>query len=902
MKDSNQTKEQLLAELVSLRTRLNQLEHKQLGAKKVEEALASAHRRLNHLLSASPAIIYSCQTHGEYAATYVSDNIERILGYTPAQFAREPNFWLKHIHADDQKRVLDKLHLLGEKHTHTYEYRFRCADGTYRWIYDEMQLIRDDREQPIEMVGSMIDITDLKQVEEELRGARKEWENIFQGIGQSAIILDEHYTIQEVNHATVQALGRPAQELIGKKCYEIFHGNDAPPGGCPLATILQSGHLETVEMEIEAFNGVFLVSCTPIVDERGNLQKIIHIATDVTDRKRAEEDLRQERDFNKRLIQASPAFIVSISPEGKTLMMSNAMLEALGYTSDEVTGKDYLSTFVPQADRELLGGVFGQLIDQNESTVNENRVVAKDGRELMVLWHGRQVLDECGNVEYFFGIGIDITERKRVEEALRFTQFSIDRTTEAAFWVGPDAHFVYVNEAACQSLGFTREELLTMTVHDIDPGMSPEAWAVHWQDLKARRSFTLTSCHRKRTGEMFPVEITVNYLEYQGQEYNFAIARDITERKRAEEDLRKSEFFLRETQKIARVGGWKANPETDFLAWTEGVYDIIEVPLDYKPGLKEGLKYYLPEYFPVLQKRIQRSYTHGEPFVEECEVMTESGKRLWTEVRGVARVVEDKTAYVYGTFQDITVRKRAEESVRMAEVGKLASGLVHEVRNPLNAMRMQIAVIRNKLGAPDSQNLDMAVTQLERLEHEVLRVQELANDFLSYGRPASDRPETIELTRVVIDIAEFIRPEFEQNSVHVQVLCDKDLGELTVRMDLSKLRQVLLNLAENSRQALQRGGQLSFICDRPSDREVRIQVQDTGCGIMAEQLPRIFDAFYSTKDEGTGLGLAIVKRTIEAVGGYVKVTSEVDQGTCFELYLPLVQDGSFDRPGAEIKH
>jgi signal transduction histidine kinase len=216
-------------------------------------------------------------------------------------------------------------------------------------------------------------------------------------------------------------------------------------------------------------------------------------------------------------------------------------------------------------------------------------------------------------------------------------------------------------------------------------------------------------------------------------------------------------------------------------------------------------------------------------------------------------------------------------------------------------MRMQIAVIRHKLGQPDQRNINLAVTQLEHLEHEVSRVQELANDFLAYGRPASDHPQIIELAQVVSDVAEFIKPELEQTGARIDVTVGENSGILTVCMDLSKLRQVLLNLAGNARQAMAHGGRLSLGCDMPSSREARIQVRDTGCGIPPEQLPRIFDAFYSTKDEGTGLGLAIVKRTIEAAGGRVQVESEVDHGTCFEIYLPLATEASPAQAGVKME-
>jgi signal transduction histidine kinase len=116
---------------------------------------------------------------------------------------------------------------------------------------------------------------------------------------------------------------------------------------------------------------------------------------------------------------------------------------------------------------------------------------------------------------------------------------------------------------------------------------------------------------------------------------------------------------------------------------------------------------------------------------------------------------------------------------------------------------------------------------------------------------------------------------------------DDDSAPLTVRMDRGKLRQVLLNLAQNARQAMPEGGVLTITCDQPSALEGRIRVSDVGCGIAPDRLPHIFDAFYSTREGGTGLGLAIVKRTVERAGGRVEVQSQLGRGTCFEISLPL---------------
>jgi PAS domain S-box-containing protein len=114
------------------------------------------------------------------------------------------------------------------------------------------------------------------------------------------------------------------------------------------------------------------------------------------------------------------------------------------------------------------------------------------------------------------------TQYRQAAEVLRFTQFAVDRSSDAAFWMGRDARFIYVNDAACQMLGYTRQELLGLTVHHIDPHFTPDTWPVHWQEIKERGSFTLESDHCTKQGRTFPVEITVNFVEFEGQEYNCA--------------------------------------------------------------------------------------------------------------------------------------------------------------------------------------------------------------------------------------------------------------------------------------------------------------------------------------------------------------------------------------------
>lgn len=239
------------------------------------------------------------------------------------------------------------------------------------------------------------------------------------------------------------------------------------------------------------------------------------------------------------------------------------------------------------------------------------------------------------------------------------------------------------------------------------------------------------------------------------------------------------------------------------------------------------------------------------------------------------------------TWSDEEMNRDSRQEA-LAELGEIASRMAHEIRNPLNAIRMQVAVIRNKLMKPDPQNLEVARGQLERLESEVMRVEKLAKAFLEFGRPPIDEPEDFCLRELVEDVFALIGPEIEQAGHQAELTCQTQ-HELWVRMDRSKLRQVLLNLLSNARIAMSDPGCVRINVEREGGRQARISIEDTGCGIAPEHLAEIFLPFHAFSSTGAGLGLAIAKKIIDSAGGTIRVRSQVGKGTCFEIVLPLAE-------------
>jgi PAS domain S-box-containing protein len=225
----------------------------------------------------------------------------------------------------------------------------------------------------------------------------------------------------------------------------------------------------------------------------------------------------------------------------------------LGYRAEEMlrlkpgkllTEASYAKVRAQLAEEVVVGLANPRYMHAQEPIELEH--IGKDGQLRWCEITARFLRNEQKKIGGILGVTRDISDRKRAEEALRFPQFAVDHSSEAVFLLRRDGRFVYVNDAACTSLGYSREELLSLTVQDIDSGFPDESWSKHWQDVKRRQSCTLQSQHRAKDGRVFPVDISVNYFEYQGEEYNCAFARDVTERKRAEDALHKEQRLLRQ--------------------------------------------------------------------------------------------------------------------------------------------------------------------------------------------------------------------------------------------------------------------------------------------------------------------------------------------------------------------
>ncbi|HEX7478937.1 MAG TPA: PAS domain S-box protein [Polyangiales bacterium] len=491
------------------------------------------------------------------------------------------------------------------------------------------------------------------------------------------------------------------------------------------------------------------------------------------------------------------------------------------------------------------------------------------------------------------------------EEQLRFVQLTVDQSGDLIFWVDQAGRAVYANAAACQRLGYSREELLRLSVADINPLFPTEAWKPHWDRLREQKVLRFETVHRTREGETYPVEVTAAYMAHGNTEVICSFVRDVSERKRAERALSESQERLHaiiesepECVKLLDAQGrlLEMNPaglrmiEADSFEQVRGqcIYPVI-VERDR-------------EAFAAVTDQVFQGYAGCLQF----EIEGLKGGRRWLETSAVPLYDrEDKTkiSALLAVTRDVTERKRAVDSLREAKLAAEATNrtkdlflatLSHELRTPLSAILSWAQLLKS-----ERVEASKARMGLQAIEDSARAQNQLIGDLLdisriSAGKIALEIQDT-ELSEVVRKAIETVRAAAEKKSLRII----EQLGStpIFVAADAGRLEQIVWNLLSNSIKFTSPGGSIEVtagLCDGPSVRNAQLRVEDTGKGIPAAFLPHIFEQFTQADSSsvrvhgGLGLGLALVHSLVRLQGGTVEAQSEGDgKGATFTVTLPL---------------
>ena len=265
----------------------------------------------------------------------------------------------------------------------------------------------------------------------------------------------------------------------------------------------------------------------------------------VTDRIKETQQVRESEQRLSLMVEQSPMAVIEWNLDFEVTSWNPAAEAIFGYTSEEAIGQHAAGLIVPEEARPIVDQVWSDLLEQEGGNRSTNENMTKDGRTIVCDWYNTPLIADDGETIGVVSLVRDITEQKQAERELQLSRTSIENAEDAFFWFDADANFVDVSERTCEVLGYSREELLAMQVFDVDPAFPKEAWPDLKQQVQEKGSTTLESQHQAKDGHKFPVQITVSYLEFEGEEAFFSIARDITERKEAQEELLSSEQRFR---------------------------------------------------------------------------------------------------------------------------------------------------------------------------------------------------------------------------------------------------------------------------------------------------------------------------------------------------------------------
>jgi PAS domain S-box-containing protein len=626
----------------------------------------------------------------------VNAAFERMLGYAPGEM-QGVNLQ-KLLLPEDQaalKGARDRALESGSEEF-SVDVRFCRKDKTLVWVEGSFSVIREASGRPSQFIGLLNEKASHK---------------IFQAIHQPSILIDPDRKVIDVNEAVTRISGKSKEELIGLPCYKIYHGEtaDAPIEGCPMCPILHGEIRQTVECEANVFGGNYLVSCTPVFDEEGTLEYVIHVATDISTQRELIQHLKDSENKLQTVFMSSPDSIVITSlEEGIYLDVNDTFLHLSGYTREEILGKSSFER-----------GIWGSL----EERAQCSQLFRRDGRikDFEALYRSKngdtgyvsisaETITLNGTVCVLAQLR-EITDRKKNEESIRMSEEKFSRL----FHLSPDAItltklsdrlLIEANDSLCALTGYTREELLGESTVNGFFWEVPSELAHYQQLLKTQRKVDSFEAHiRTKPGEVKTALISSEIIPINGEWYVMGIIRDITARKQMEVDLRRAKEAAETNEQRLRMiydtigdvifqldvegeGAYRfhsVNPEFTKLTGIEPSQVVGKLVSEVIP--EPSLKVVLQKYREAIAgKRMVRwveksAYPAGEliGLVGVAPVFNESGQCI----------------FLIGSVHDITSLKTKEKELMLAkEMAEEKERQLHLiVDNFVNGMLYQVATL-----------------------------------------------------------------------------------------------------------------------------------------------------------------------------------------------------------------
>jgi PAS domain S-box-containing protein len=805
-------------------------------------------------------------------------------------------------------------------------------DGTQRIIQETFFPIRTGRGVRL---GSIIrDVTEQKQSEDALRQSEERLRSFMEQANDAIFICDSRGIILLWNRKAEELYGYTADEIVGKphsiivpqrfrdvhgKWVQLFlSGDESSVSGKIIEGIGE--HKDGHEFNLETSTAIL---------HQGNEKLAVVITRNITERKKAEQELRAAKEFLENVFHTSGDGLIVTDEQGYIQKPNEKALKIFGYTEQEMIGMHFAELSPLQYTFDHNPSVIERLIEDGFIENREAEYKRKDGSIFPVETNMRSMKDKEGRLIGAIASIRDITERRVSDAKLREAKEQLEKFLENSIdpiMVGDSTgHVVKPNKAFLDMIGYTADEIIGNPVHGLsvtEPGVyesrTGESVVIsediftenyHWieQLFENGKISNWETYYIHKSGKIIPVtqNIILTYNDQGAVTGSFSIIRDLTSAKKAEAELRVSEERFRaiaESSLDAIITADNQSKITFCNPAAEKMFGYSREELIGQPGSMLVAERFRNQdriaYQHILEK--SRSRRDGK-LVEACGLRKDL-REFPVEISVTTCTIGDKL-YFTSTIHDISERVQFEEQIRQSQkmeaIGTLAGGIAHDFNNILAAIIgfTEMSVQKLEGNPPLKRNLEQVLKSS-------YRARDLVKQILTFSRKNFEERKPMEVSPIISEALKMLRASIP-TTIDIQVNIDKQAG--MVNADPTQMHQVLMNLCTNAAHAMSRSGgvldislfpvflderQVSLYHGLEPGPYVQLTVRDTGTGIDPAIMGRIFEPFFTTKEvgQGSGMGLAVVHGIVKSHGGAITVDSKLGEGTAFHIVLPQVQD------------
>lgn len=837
------------------------------------------------------------------------------------------------------------------------EQRLRRHDGAYRWFDSRGTPVRDASGCVVRWYVLLADIDEKRRAEEALRARELVSREIVDNIPHIISLMSPTGDIELINRQILDYTGQSAADLTKWVTGNVVHPDDLAHVRESHANGISASEPYAIVYRLRRFDGVyrwFESHHRPIKDFEGHVVRWCLSITDIDDRKRAEDALRESERQCRLIVDTIPTLAWSAQTDSIADFFNQHYQDFVGLSADQLQGWGWTSALHPD-DVATLASAWLSMMDSGRGSETEARLRRFDGEYRWVMMRTNPLRDEQGNIIRWYGTNTDIEDRKRAEAQLAgekrllemiasgselrdvfnaICAFFEDATVDCNCgiypidWGGPIFQYgvapslpasytdpiagmcVSYDLAPCGIAAFDKIQVIAEDM-DSDPRWLTSSYRTHVLEHGLRAVWSTPICSLEGgvlgTFCIYQRHPGTPSTHHQGLISHVThIASIAIERSRAEAALRRSEAFLAEGQRISLTGSFAWRLDTDEITFSDELYRIFELEKQLPVTLEQIGARVHPEDLPLLAEKIEIARAGVTDHNYDIRLVRPGGQIR--HLRTVARAVSHQGGRLeyLGTIQDITDRRLAEDALanvrselahvtRTMSLGVLTASIAHEVNQPLSGIITNANTCQRMLAATPP-NIEGALETVRRTIRDGHRASEVIARLRALFGKKAVVTEAVDLNRATREVIALSCQDLQRRRICLQT--ELDYGLPPVRGDCVQLQQVILNLLLNACDAMKtvndRPKQIAIRTTCDADGGARLTVRDSGIGVVAESLNKLFDAFYTTKADGMGIGLSVSRSIIESHQGRLWCEPHDGPGATFAFSIPLMQRGAID--------